>query len=150
MSWQDLLLTRPEQIDALLSKIRRVAVLGMRTPAHKHRPAFYVPAALQRMGLEIVPVSLHDREVDSILGAKVYHRLADIPGPVDLVDVFRRAVDLPPHLPDLLAKRPGAVWLQTGIHDDAFAEQLARAGIAVVQNHCLMVEYRHHALQPAG
>lgn len=150
MPWQDLLLTRPDQIDALLARIRRVAVLGMRTAAHAQRPAHYVPAALQRMGLEIVPVSIHDLEVQTILGQPVYHRLVDIPGPIDLVDVFRRAADLPAHLPDLLAKRPGAVWLQTGIHDDAFAEQLARAGIAVVQNRCLMVEYRRHRLQPGG
>lgn len=143
-SWHDLLLTQPERIDALLASLRRVAVLGMRSEAHADRPAHYVPAALQRMGLEIVPVALHEREVQSILGQPVYHRIQDIPGPLDLVDIFRRPEDLAPHLPDLLAKRPGAVWLQTGIHDDAFAETLARAGIAVVQNRCLMVDYRRH------
>ena len=68
--------------------------------------------------------------------------MADIPGEVDLVNVFRRAQDVPPHVDDILAKQPKAVWLQTGIRHDAVAEQLARAGIDVVQDRCLMVEVR--------
>jgi len=61
---------------------------------------------------------------------------------VDMVNVFRRPHDVPPHVPDILAKRPNAVWLQLGIRNDAAAEQLARAGIDVVQDRCLMVELR--------
>jgi hypothetical protein len=61
---------------------------------------------------------------------------------VDLVDVFRRAKDVPPHVDDLLAKRPRAVWLQLGIRSDEAAERLARAGIDVVQDRCLMVDWR--------
>jgi hypothetical protein len=67
-----------------------------------------------------------------------------VPGPLDLVDVFRRPSDIPAHLPDLLAKRPRAVWFQLGIRNDAAAEELAKAGIAVVQDHCLMVEWKRH------
>jgi uncharacterized protein len=59
---------------------------------------------------------------------------------VDLVNVFRRAQDLPPHVDDLCAKRPKAVWFQSGIRHDAVAAQLAQAGIKVVQDRCLMVE----------
>jgi hypothetical protein len=70
--------------------------------------------------------------------------VADVPGPVDLVDVFRRPADIPAHLPDLLAKAPRVVWFQLGIRHDAAAEQLARAGIAVVQDRCLMVEWKRH------
>lgn len=140
--WRARLLISAGQIEALLATLRRVAVLGMRTGQHAGRAAHYVPLALQRMGLEIVPVSIHDLAVTQILGLPVYHRVADIPGPLDLVDVFRRPADIPAHLDDLLAKRPAAVWFQTGIRHDAAAEQLARAGIAVVQDHCLMVEYQ--------
>ncbi|PPE73866.1 CoA-binding protein [Solimonas fluminis] len=142
MNWQDHLLTTPAQIEALLGRLRRVAVLGMRSERLADRPAHYVPAALKDMGLKIVPVDLHEPALQTILGEPVYRRLADIPGDIDLVDVFRRPVDIPGHLDDILAKRPAAVWLQTGIRHDAVAERLAREGIDVVQDHCLMVEYR--------
>jgi hypothetical protein len=68
-----------------------------------------------------------------------------VPPPIDVVDVFRRPQDLPAHLDDILAAKPAAVWLQSGIRNDAFAGELARAGIAVVQDRCLMVEHRRFA-----
>ena len=77
-----------------------------------------------------------------MLGLPVYRRLVDVPGPIDLVDVFRRPADIPRHVDDILAKKPGAVWFQLGIRHDEVAEILARNGIKVVQDHCLMVEYR--------
>jgi predicted CoA-binding protein len=63
---------------------------------------------------------------------------------VDIVDVFRRSHRVPDHVDDILAKRPKAVWMQTGIENAEAAERLARAGIDVVQDHCLMVELQHH------
>ena len=126
----------------LLRSARRVAVLGIKTEAARSQPAFYVPQALQEMGLEIIPVPVYYPEATQILGQKVYRRVADVPGEVDIVDVFRRSADVAAHLPDLLAKKPRAVWLQSGIHDDRTAEALARAGILVVQDRCLMVDYR--------
>jgi predicted CoA-binding protein len=68
--------------------------------------------------------------------------LVDIPGEIDLVDVFRRAEDIGAHVEDILAKQPRAVWFQSGIRHDEIAERLARAGIKVVQDRCLMVEHR--------
>ncbi len=147
MNWQENLLHDEGQIGALLARTRRVAVLGMRTEEHDDRPAFYVPAYLVAAGLEVIPVPVHHPEVATILGQKVYRQLADVPGEIDLVDVFRRAADLPGHLDDLLAKRPAAVWFQSGIRHDEVAEQLARAGIKVVQNRCLMIDYRRYALR---
>ena len=64
-----------------------------------------------------------------------------------MVNVFRRSKDVLPHVDDILAKRPKSVWMQLGIWDDAAAERLARAGIDVVQNRCLMVEMRHHGFR---
>ena len=61
-------------------------------------------------------------------------RVADIPGPVDLVNVFRRPNDVPPHVDDILAKRPRAVYMQLGIRNDEAALRLAEAGILVVQD----------------
>jgi uncharacterized protein len=131
-----------ERIAELLKSARRVAVLGIKTEAQSGQPAFYVPAALQKMGLSIVPVPVYFPAVQEILGEKVYRKVSDIPGDVDIVDVFRRSADVAQHLPELLAKRPRAVWLQAGIRDDRTAEALARAGILVIQDRCLMVDYR--------
>ena len=131
-----------EQMTQLLRSARRVAVLGIKTEAARGQAAFYVPQALQQMGLQIVPVPVYYPETTQILGEKVYRRVADIPGDIDIVDVFRRSNDVAAHLPDLMAKKPRAVWLQSGIRDDRTAEALARAGILVVQDRCLMVDYR--------
>jgi uncharacterized protein len=78
-----------------------------------------------------------------ILGQPVFRRLVDIPIEIDLVNVFRRSQDIAPHVEDILAKMPKAVWLQSGIHNDAVAETLAQAGIKVVQDRCIMVDHRH-------
>ena len=63
----------------------------------------------------------------------------------DIVDVFRRPADVAAHVPELVAKKPRAGWMQLGIRNDEAAEALAKAGILVVQDRCLMVEYRRHA-----
>jgi uncharacterized protein len=126
----------------ILRSARRVAVLGIKTEAARGQPAFYVPQALQQMGLEIIPVPVYYPEATQILGQKAYRRVAEVPGEIDIVDVFRRSNDVAAHLPDLLAKKPRAVWLQSGIRDDRTAEALARAGVQVVQDRCLMVDYR--------
>lgn len=141
MTRHPLLIETDEGIAALLRTVRRVAVLGIKTALQADQPAYYVPADLAARGLEIVPVPVYYPEVREILGRPVYRRLVDIPGPVDLVDVFRRPADLPVHLDDLLAKAPRAVWLQQGIRHPAVATRLAEAAIAVVQDRCLMVEY---------
>lgn len=129
-------------IDGLLAQVKRVAVLGMKTEAQANQPAFYVPKYLHDAGLEVLPVPVYYPDVTSILGQPVYRRLVDVPGDIDLVDVFRRPRDLPAHVEDILAKRPRAVWLQLGIREDAVANRLALAGIDVVQDRCLMVEHR--------
>src|SRR5437588_1833090 len=131
-----------EKLLGLLRSVRRVAVLGIKTEAARGQPAFYVPQALQQMGLQIVPVPVYYPDATEILGQKVYRRLTDVPGDLDMVDVFRRSGDVAGHLPDLLEKKPRSVWLQSGIRDDRTSEALARAGILVVQDRCLMVDYR--------
>lgn len=141
-AWRDRLLTTSSQIRTLLRGIRRVAVLGARPESFAHKAAYYVPQALQEMGLEIMPVVVHDHRDARILGQPVYRRLTDVAGQIDLVDVFRRPDDLPAHVDDLIACGARAVWLQSGIRNDDVAEQLARAGLQVVQDRCLMVDYR--------
>ena len=137
-AWRRHLLTSTADIQALLTRARRIAVLGIKPDPTK--PAYYVPAYAQRAGYEIVPVPVYYPEVTDLLGELVYRRVSDIPGDIDIVDVFRKAEDIPPHLDDIIAKRPGAVWFQLGIRNDMAAEVLARAGIDVVQDHCVLVE----------
>ncbi len=129
-------------IAELLAATRRIAVLGIKTEAQADQPAFYVPRYLASSGFEIVPVPVYFPEVKEILGRTVYRKLIDVPGEIDLVDVFRRPRHIDLHLDDILAKQPKAVWFQLGIRNDAAAERLARAGIQVVQDRCLMVDHR--------
>ena len=148
--WQrNLIEDDEERLLGLLREARRVAVLGIKTEVARGQPAYYVPQALQQMGLEIVPVPVYYPEAIEILGQKVYRKVVDVPGEIDIVDVFRRSGDVAGHLQDLLAKKPRVVWLQSGIRDDRTAEALARAGILVVQDRCLMVDYREVARSAA-
>ena len=133
------------RVAELCRSARRVAVLGIKTAEQSGQPAFYVPQALHEGGVEIIPVPVYYPDVTEILGARVYRRIADVPGDIDIVDVFRRAGDVPAHVDDILAKRPRAVWLQSGIRHDASAERFAAAGILVVQERCLMVDWQHYA-----
>jgi predicted CoA-binding protein len=144
--WRDNVLEDEGRIGELLRSTRRVAVLGIKTEAQADQAAFYVPRYLESVGVEVVPVPVYYPEVKEILGRSVYRKLSDVPGPVDVVDVFRRPADVPAHLDDILAKRPRAVWLQLGIRNDLAAEALARQGIQVVQDRCLMVEWRRHVV----
>jgi len=132
-------------IAELVRTARRVAVLGMKTERQAGQPAFYVPAFLASVGLDLVPVPVYYPEVQEILGRRVYRDVASVPGPVDIVDVFRRALAIPQHVPALVRLRPRAVWFQLGIRNDAAARALAAAGILVVQDRCLMVEWRRFA-----
>lgn len=137
--WQGHLLESWTEIATLLSNVRRIAVLGIKTPESR-QPAYYVPHYAVRAGYDIVPVPVYYPEVTELLGKRVYRQLADVPGPIDLVNIFRRAADIPDHLDDILAARPRAVWFQLGIRHDGIAELLAREGIDVVQDRCLMVD----------
>jgi len=137
-SWRAHLIETPAQIRELLENTHRIAVLGIKPDTQQ--PAAYVPEYAQQAGYDIVPVPVYFPELTEMHGEKVYRRLVDIPGEIDMVNVFRRPKDIPPHVDDIIARKPKSVWFQLGIRNDAAAEQLARAGIDVVQDHCLLVE----------
>jgi predicted CoA-binding protein len=138
-AWRRHLIDDDAGIRALLERTRRIAVLGIKTP-ESGQPAYYVAEYAKRAGYEIVPVPVYYPDVTEILGEPVYRTLAEIPGEIDMVDVFRRSKDIEGHVDDILAKRPASVWFQLGIRNDAVAERLAREGIDVVQDRCLLVE----------
>ena len=142
MNWKENLIDRPSDIRDLILKTQRIAVLGIKTEAQADQPAFYVPKYLVTAGFDVIPVPVYYPEVIEILSKRVYRRLTEIPGNIDLVDVFRRSQDIDGHVEEILTKMPTAVWLQSGIRNDSVAETLAKAGIQVVQDRCLMVEHR--------
>jgi hypothetical protein len=128
------LIEAPASVYDILRQTRTIAVLGIKTEAQADQPAFYVPKYMQAAGYEVIPVPVYYPEVTEILGRKVYRKIADIPGPVDMVNVFRRPGDVPQHVEDILAKRPQVVYMQRGIRNDEAALALAEAGIQVIQD----------------
>jgi predicted CoA-binding protein len=137
----DNLIETSSGVAEVLKDIKRIAVLGIKTE-ESGAPAYYVPEFLKAHGADVVPVPVYYPEVTEILGQKVYRKLADIPGEIDLVDVFRRPNDIDKHIEDILAKKPKVVWFQSGIRNEGAAAKFAAAGIKVVQDKCLMVEWR--------
>ena len=141
-NWRDNLINDSGQIGELLAQTKTIAVLGIKTEMQSNQPAFYVPKYMQNAGFKIIPVPVYYPDVTEILGEPVHRTLAEIPEEVDMVNVFRRPQDIPPHVADIIAKKPKSVWLQLGIYHDEVAQQLAEAGIKVVQDRCLMVDHR--------
>jgi predicted CoA-binding protein len=141
-SWRTHLIDDDASIARILERTRRIAVLGIKTANDSLQPAYYVPLYAQQAGYEIVPVPVYYPEVIEILGQPVYREVAVIPEPVDMVNVFRRAKDIPAHVEDILEAHPAVVWFQLGIRHDDAAERFARAGIDVVQDRCLLVELK--------
>ena len=142
MEWRKNILTSDSAIADLLRDTKRIAVLGIKPESHFSQPAFYVPKYMQQAGFEIVPVPVYYPDVTEILGRPVYRDLRAVPGEIDMVNVFRRDVDIPKHVDEIIEAKPKSVWVQLGIRNDAAAESWAKAGIKVVQNLCLMVEHR--------
>ena len=140
--WRDNLISSPDDVARIVRENKRIAVLGIKTEAQRDQPAFYVPEYMARAGYDIVPVPVYFPDATEILGRPVYRTVSAVPVPVEMVNVFRRPRDIPPHVEDILAARPRVVWLQLGIRHDEAAETLAKSGIQVVQDRCLLVEHR--------
>ncbi|HEY8558923.1 MAG TPA: CoA-binding protein [Pyrinomonadaceae bacterium] len=143
MDWKANILSSDDEIRELIKETKTIAVLGIKTEAQSFQPAFYVPKYMRDHGFKVIPVPVYYPEATEILGETVYRRLADVPEPIDMVNVFRRSNDIPPHVEDILAARPKSVWFQAGIRNDEAARVLAENGIRVVQDLCLMVEHRY-------
>lgn len=124
---------------ALLKNVRTIAVVGLSpNPA---RPSYGVAAAMRDFGFHIIPVHPAVREV---LGERAYPRLADIPGHVDLVNVFRRAEFVAGVVDECLALGVKALWIQEGIVDVAAAERARAAGMTVVMDRCIYRDFRDY------
>jgi predicted CoA-binding protein len=125
------------ELRELLEGTRSIAVLGIK--ADEREDAHRVARYLQRAGFRIRPVSPKLREV---LGERAVASVAELDEPVDMIDVFRAPANIPAHVDEILAMKhkPKSVWLQLGIAHPSTA-RLEAAGIAVVEDACLMVEH---------
>ena len=138
--WKANLITTSAGIADVLRETKTIAVLGIKPESHADQAAHYVAAHMAASGYEVIPVPVYFPDVKEILGRPVFRTLAAIGRPIDMVNVFRRPGDIPPHVDDILAAKPKSVWFQLGIRNDEAAQRLAEAGIKVVQDRCLMVE----------
>jgi len=138
--WKANLITDTKGILDVIRATKTIAVLGIKPESHADQAAHYVPAHMAAAGYEVVPVPVYYPEVTQILGKRVYRKLSEIGRPIDMVNVFRRPDDIPPHVDDIIDAKPKSVWFQLGIRNDDAARALAEAGIKVVQDRCLMVE----------
>jgi predicted CoA-binding protein len=135
MTWQPP--TAGERL-AILRRAKTIAVAGAsNNPA---RASFFVMTYLlsSSTDYEVWPVTPRDEEV---LGVKAYPSLADLPGEPDIVDVFRRADQLPGVAEEAVEAGAGAFWMQLGLHNDEAAEIAHDAGLDVVSNRCLKIEH---------
>ena len=139
--WRGNLINDVTGIVDAIRDTKTIAVLGIKPESHSDQPAFYVAAHMAAAGYDVIPVPVYYPDVTQILGKPVFRKLAEIGRSIDMVNVFRRPNDIPPHVDDILAARPKYVWFQLGIRNDAAAEKFARAGIRVIQDRCLMVEH---------
>jgi uncharacterized protein len=130
--WQD-----PSVISALVTEARTVAVIG--ASPDPSRPSHGVASYLHRSGLRVYPVN---PAITELFGLTAYPSLADVPEPVDIVDVFRRPEVVREVAEQAVAARAGALWLQLGVINENAAEIAAAGGLQVVMDKCLAVEHR--------
>lgn len=115
------------------------AVVGL--TSNPRRPAYGVARFLQERGKRIVPIN---PKAETVHGEQGYATLADVPFPVDVVDVFRRADEAGAHVDEAIGTGAKAVWLQLEVIDEAAADRAAAAGLDVVMDHCPAIEWGAH------
>ncbi len=120
----------------LLKNVRNIAVVGL--SPNPDRPSYGVSRSMQGFGYRIIPVH---PTADTILGVKVYKRLADVPQPVDLVNVFRAAEYIDAVVDECIALGLKAIWIQEGIRNEPAAERARAAGMTVVMDRCVYRDY---------
>jgi uncharacterized protein len=128
-------------VEQILTSYDTITVVG--ASAALAKAAHYVPAQMQQHGWRIVPVNPH---ADEILGEPVYRTLADVPGPVGLVDVFRPSRQTPDVARQAVAAGATALWLQLGIASAEARDIATRAGLLYVEDRCLIIEQRRLGL----
>ncbi|WP_210440223.1 CoA-binding protein [Nocardioides xinjiangensis] len=135
--WQD-----PETVDRMLDEAATWAVVGL--SGDPSRTAYSIAALLQQRGKRIVPVhpQFADPGAEPVLGEQGYATLADVPFPVDVVDVFRRSSAAGEFADEAVRIGAGGVWFQLGVVDEAAFERTVAAGVPMVMDTCPAIEWR--------
>ena len=126
-----------DPIADILSNYKTIAVVGL--SSNPMRPSHEVSEYMQRAGYRIIPVNPNETEV---LGERSYARLEDVPESVDVVNVFRRAEEVPTVVESAIRVGAKVVWMQLGIANEEAAEKAREAGLAVVEDACILIEHR--------
>jgi predicted CoA-binding protein len=125
-------------IEEILTRSKVIAVVGLSDRAD--RPSHSVAKYLQSQGYRIIPVN--PRLEGPVLGEQPHADLGSVQEHIDLVDIFRRAVDVPPVVGSAIEVGASAVWMQLGIVNEEAAERARQAGLDVVMNRCTAIEHR--------
>lgn len=128
----------------ILQKYKRIAVVGL--SSNPMRPSHGVSEYMQAQGYKIVPVNPNEKEV---LGEKSYARLEDVPGPIEIVDVFRRPEEVPAVVESAIRAGAKVVWMQLGVANAEAAKRARSAGLMVVEDACILVEHRRRRAELA-
>ena len=126
----------PEAIETMLRDAKTIAVIGISSDAT--RASNSVSRYMQSHGYRIIPVNPNET---SVLGEKAYAQLEDVPGEIDLVDIFRRSEEAGQHVDEAISIGARAVWLQEGVIDEEAARRALEAGLAVVMDRCILKEH---------
>jgi predicted CoA-binding protein len=125
-----------EKIRRILAKSRTLAVVGL--SAQWHRPSYFAAKYMQEHGYRIIPVN---PMYDEILGEKCFKSLRDIPGPVDVVDCFRKSAEIPALAEEAVAIGAKVLWMQIGVRSPEARARAEGAGLEVVENRCVKIEH---------
>ena len=124
-------------IKEILEKYKNIAVVGL--SSQSWRPSYGVTRYMQGAGYKIVPVNPNETEV---LGEKAYATLDDVPGPIEIVDIFRRPEFVPEVVEAAIRRKARVIWMQLGVTNEEAAERARAAGLEVVMDRCILVEHR--------
>ena len=124
-------------IKEILETYKNIAVVGL--SSQTWRPSYSVSRYMQTVGYRIIPVNPNETEV---LGEKAYASLDDVPGPIEIVDIFRRPEFVPEIVEAAIRRKARVIWMQLGVVNEAAAARARAAGLEVVMDRCILVEHR--------
>ena len=124
-------------IKEILETYKNIAVVGL--SSQTSRPSYSVSRYMQTVGYRIIPVNPNETEV---LGEKAYASLDDVPGPIEIVDIFRRPEFVPDVVDAAIRRKARVIWMQLGVVNEAAAARARAAGLEVVMDRCILVEHR--------
>jgi predicted CoA-binding protein len=129
-----------KQISEILHSAHTIAVVGL--SSKRFRPSYGVAEYLQRAGYRIIPVNPLETQV---LGEQAYPDLESIPGPIDIVDIFRRSEFVPEIVEAAIRKGAKVIWMQEDVYHEAAARRAEQAGLVVIMDRCILKDHRRLA-----